>query len=179
MKGVDFTVGILSGNPKDEPLHYGEIFSVWSFSTKAKGAISCYQLYYNHAGDHDLKKLINDAIAQARLEVNECDALLKSNGINPSPELPDRAEVKVEDIPAGAKFMDQEIATAMAFDIAAGMVACSQIIGSSIREDIPAQFAKYHTAKMALNARILRMSKEKGWLVPPPLQVKRPEKVTV
>jgi len=24
------SMGILGGNPKDEPLHYGEVFSVWS-----------------------------------------------------------------------------------------------------------------------------------------------------
>lgn len=24
-------MGILSGNPKNEPLHYGEVFGIWSF----------------------------------------------------------------------------------------------------------------------------------------------------
>lgn len=48
--------GILGGNPKDEPMHYGEIFSVWQASTMAKGALSCYRAYSYHAGDHDLKK---------------------------------------------------------------------------------------------------------------------------
>ncbi|PCK72343.1 hypothetical protein PL1_2740 [Paenibacillus larvae subsp. larvae B-3650] len=49
-------------------------------------------------------------------------------------------------------------------------------MGTSIREDIGALFAKYHTTKAALALRILKMSKEKGWLIPPPLQVK-PESV--
>ena len=51
-------VGILSGNPKEEPLHYGEVFDIWSFSTKAKGCISVYSAYQYHAGDKDLKKLL-------------------------------------------------------------------------------------------------------------------------
>lgn len=38
-------VGILSGNPKNEPMHYGEIFSVWQCSTVAKGALSFYQAF--------------------------------------------------------------------------------------------------------------------------------------
>lgn len=37
--------GILGGNPKDEPMHYGEIFSVWQASMMAKGAISAYRAF--------------------------------------------------------------------------------------------------------------------------------------
>ena len=29
-------MGVLDGNPKNEPMHYGEIFNVWQFSTMAK-----------------------------------------------------------------------------------------------------------------------------------------------
>lgn len=36
-------MGILSGNPKNEPMHYGEIFGVWEASMMAKGMVSCYQ----------------------------------------------------------------------------------------------------------------------------------------
>lgn len=48
--------GILGGNPKEEPMHYGEIFTVWQASMVAKGALSCYRAYLYHAGDSDLKK---------------------------------------------------------------------------------------------------------------------------
>lgn len=40
--------GILGGNPKEEPMHYGEIFSVWQASMAAKGALSCYRAYTYH-----------------------------------------------------------------------------------------------------------------------------------
>lgn len=33
-------MGILSGNPKDEPMHFGEVSSVWTASTTAKAAVS-------------------------------------------------------------------------------------------------------------------------------------------
>lgn len=49
-------MGILSGNPKDEPLHFGEVYNIWMCSTAAKGMVSCLQAYYYHAGDKDLKK---------------------------------------------------------------------------------------------------------------------------
>ncbi|WP_373233300.1 DUF3231 family protein [Cohnella sp.] len=170
-------MGILSGNPKDEPMHYGEISSVWGSSTMAKGAVSCYQVYLNHAGDRDLKELISDYIGQATKEIEEFDRLLNDNGISPAPTMAEKPRVKLEDIPEGARFMDQEIAAAISVDISGGLVACSAAMAMCIREDIAALYAKYHTEKVILAGRILRLLKEKGWLIPPPLQIKRPVNV--
>lgn len=170
-------MGILSGNPKDEPLHYGEIFSIWQASTVAKGAVSCYQAYLNHSGDKELKKVLDDLIDQAKLEIKELDKILLENGIPSIPVLPERPSVKLEDIPVGARFTDPEISAKIAADASLGLVACSQAMGQSIRVDIGALFAKYHITKAALGLKILEMSKEKGWLIPPPLQIKRPETV--
>lgn len=172
-------MGILSGNPKDEPMHYGEVYGVWQTSMMAKGALSCYQAYLNHAGDKDLRKTLEALIDQAKLEIKEYDTLLTDNGIAPSPALPERPAVKLEDIPAGARFTDPEIAARIAVDTSAGLVACSQMMGQCIREDIGALYAKYHVTKTALGVRILQLTKEKGWLIPPPLQVKRLEAVEV
>ncbi len=62
-------MGIMGGNPKDEPLHYGEVFSVWSgLVVNNYGIISGYQTFYNHAGDEDLKKIIEDIIELCRDE---------------------------------------------------------------------------------------------------------------
>ena len=171
------TLGILSGNPKDEPIHYGEVFDVWAFSMKAKGCVSIYRAYNFHAGDKDLKEILGDLINQAELEAKECDTILTSNGIAPSPDLPARPEAKLTEIPVGARITDQEIAALIAADTAASLVACSQIMGKSIREDVGALFGKYHLTKAALGLKILQMTKAKGWLVPPPLHVKRPELV--
>ncbi|TCZ76135.1 DUF3231 family protein [Paenibacillus albiflavus] len=167
-------MGILSGDPKDEPLHYGEIYNMWQFSTASKGLISINRLYYFHAGDKDLKEIIEDVINQAELEVSECDTILIANGIATSPSLPQRPEVKLEEIPVGARFSDQELSVIVAAGLSAGLVGCSAIIGTSIREDVGALFAKYHATKAVIGLKILRLSKEKGWVIPPPLQVMRP-----
>ena len=171
----ELPLGILSGNPKDEPLHYGEIFSVWGSSMAAKGAISCYGVYLNHAGDHDLKEIINEYIDQAKSEIKELDRVLVDNGITPAPDMAEKPSVKLEDIPVGARFADQEIAAALSVDIAGGLVACSAAMSTCIREDIAAMYAKFHLEKVVLAGKILRMQKEKAWLIPPPLQIKRPE----
>lgn len=170
-------MGILSGNPKEQPLHFGEVAGLWQASTTAKGAVSCYQAYVNHSGDKDLKKMLEDLIDQARLEIKEIDALLTENGVMPSPALPERPPVKWEDIPPGVRFSDLEIAAKIMADTSLGLVVCSQNIGMAIREDVAALFAKYHLTKTTLGARILQMNKDKGWLVPPPLHVKHDEPV--
>ncbi|MFS0723826.1 DUF3231 family protein [Paenibacillus sp. 1P07SE] len=170
-------MGILSGNPKDEPLHYGEIYDVWQFSLVAKGCISANRASSYHAGDNDLKKILEEIIDQAELEASECDTILTHNGIAPIPALPARPAVKLEDIPVGVKLSDQEIASMIAADTALGLVNCSQIMAKAVREDIATLFAKYHATKAAIGLKILRLNKEKGWLIPPPLQVKRADLV--
>ncbi|BBI32827.1 DUF3231 family protein [Cohnella abietis] len=172
-------MGILSGNPKDEPMHYGEISSLWSASTVAKGIVSFYQGYLNHAGDKDLKKLIVDYIDQAKQEIKEIDEILQDNGIVAAPMMADRPKVNLEDIPVGARFTDQEITAALSADTAVGLVACSGAMAMSMREDIGVLFAKYHVARSLLGNKTLKLLKEKGWLIPPPLLVKRPEPVKV
>ncbi|MBD3919020.1 DUF3231 family protein [Paenibacillus sp. PR3] len=170
-------MGVLSGNPKDEPLHYGEIFAIWQASTTAKGCVSSYNALKFHTGDKDLRAIVEDVIRQAQLEISELDEILIANGIAPAPKPSERPEANLEEIPVGARFADQEIAPMVAADLSAGLVAASTVMGMSIREDVGALFGKYHTTKAALGVQILRLSKEKGWLIPPPLQIKRPEAV--
>ncbi|MGG3927819.1 DUF3231 family protein [Metabacillus fastidiosus] len=162
-------MGILSGNPTDEPMHYGEVFSTWSFLLTAKGLVAGYQTHLNHTGDEDLYKLLEEAINGGQQEIKQIETLLKENGVGLPPTPPERPKACLEDIPIGARFQDPEIAAALSMDIAQGLVACSAIIGQSIREDIAMMFGQFHVQKAALGAKVLRLNKEKGWLIPPPL----------
>ncbi|MDL4842961.1 DUF3231 family protein [Aquibacillus rhizosphaerae] len=162
-------MGILSGNPTDEPMHYGEVFSTWSFLMTAQDAIAGYQTKLNHAGDEDLQKLIEESIHQCQQESKQIETLLKDNGIGLPPAPPERPKACVDDIPAGARFQDPEIAAALSAANAAGLVGCSTVIGQCIREDIAMMFSQFHTQKATLGAKLLRLNKEKGWLIPPPL----------
>jgi Protein of unknown function (DUF3231) len=182
---MDFTktirrvfMGILSGNPTNEPMHYGEVFGTWAFLLTTKGLIAGYQTYLNHAGDEDLRKLLEEAIQGGQQEIKEIETLLKNNGIGLPPSPPERPKACLEDIPVGARFQDPEIAASLSKDIAAGLVSCSQIIGQSIREDIAMMFGQFHIQKATLGAKILRLNKEKGWLIPPPLHQNKAEDCT-
>ncbi|WP_281889324.1 DUF3231 family protein [Paenibacillus sp. YYML68] len=170
-------MGILDGNSKNEPMHYGEIHSIWSYSAKAKLAVTCYQTMINHAGDQDLKEVIRDIIEMGRKEIEECDAILVKNGIVPPPTFPEKPRASYEEIPVGARFTDMEIAATLMQDVAEGLATCSQAMGQCTREDLGTMFMKYHGTKAVLSARVLRMNKAKGWLVPPPLQLQVPELV--
>lgn len=163
-------MGVLTGDQKKEPMHYGEIFLGWTHLLRAKGCLAKYQLLINHGEDKDLTEFINSMINEViKPEIEKGDKLFKDNGIMPPPAPPEKAKVEAEKIPPGARFTDQEIATCVSHDIAIGLVECSKIIGISYREDIAMMFAKHHGQLVIFGGRLLKLIKEKGWLVLPPL----------
>ncbi|MEB9614090.1 DUF3231 family protein [Bacillus cereus] len=166
-------MGILSGNPQNEPLHYGEVFDIWSALLTAQGAIAGYQVYINHTGDEDLKKFLDNLIENdMNSEVEELKALLKVNGVALPPAPPERPNASIEDIPPGARINDAEIAAAVSASLAAGLVTCSQVMGKCLREDVGMLFGQFHMKKAQAGVALLRLSKKKGWVVLPPLHVK-------
>lgn len=170
-------MGILSGNPQNEPMHYGEVFGVWSYLSTTKGLLVAYQTFINHTGDEDLRSFLEDVTRTMKQEIEQVENLLKVNGVGLPPSPPERPTASLESIPVGARFNDPEIATGVSRDIAAGLVSCSQVIGQSIREDISMMFGQFHMTKAQYGARLLRINKDKGWLVPPPLHLNAPELV--
>lgn len=168
-------MGVFTGNPKKEPMHYGEVFAIWGYLLSEKSMIPMYQIAINHTGDKDLQELLEEAIASGREQVKELEKLLKKNGIGLPPAPPERPIADLEEIPPGARMMDPEIGAMVAKNTAAGLVACSAIMGESHREDIGLMFGKYHTDKAQFGLKVLRLNKQKGWLISPPLHVKTPD----
>lgn len=164
-------MGIMSRNPKEEPLHYGEIFTIWSNILTNNGMIAMYQTLYNHTGDRDLAKLVEESITGMEEENKQLKEILKVNGIGLPPAPPERPYARLEDIPVGARYNDPEISAIISGNLAAGLVACSTAMGMSTREDIAMMYGQMHMSKAQLGARLLRLNKNKGWLVPPPLHV--------
>jgi len=170
-------MGILSGNPQDEPMHYGEVAGVWGYLLTEKALHAGYQVLLNHTGDADLKGFIKDVLRSKKQEIEQLENLLKANGVALPPAPPDRPEASIENIPAGARINDMEVAGMISRDIALGLVSCSSVIGQCIREDIATMFVQFHASKVQFGARLLRMNKEKGWLIPPPLHMQTPDLV--
>ncbi|MER2089417.1 DUF3231 family protein [Sporosarcina sp. JAI121] len=167
-------MGILSGNPKDEPLHYGEVLGSWAFVGANNGLISGYEAFVNHAGDNDLIELLEEAVKMMRSENKMLEKVLKENGIALPPSLPERPKAKAEDIPVGARFTDPEISGAVSINVGQGLVSCSEVMGQCLREDIAMMFSKFHADRMLFGFKMLNLNKEKGWIIPPPLHKNSP-----
>ncbi|PLT27635.1 DUF3231 family protein [Peribacillus deserti] len=166
-------MGILNGNPKEEPLHSGEVFYLWTHLFETKAFLVTLQVLINHTGDHDLKLFLGDlkdnCIKQGAEQV---ETIIKESGIRMPPAPPDRPNVEQQDIPAGARFYDPEIAAMVLKEVNAGMLLASTIMGISIRKDITELFSTTHTQLADYAAKLLDVNKDKGWIVPPPLMVK-------
>lgn len=168
-------MGILSGNPQNEPMHYGEVFSLWNYVMTANKTIADTQMSINHTGDNDLKKLLTEVNEAAQSEVKQVSEILKANGVALPPASPEPPSVELNDIPVGARFPDVDVAATSSMSLATGLVTCSQIMGQSIREDIAMMFGQFHVAKATLAGKFLKLTKEKGWLIPPPLHHSKTE----
>ena len=162
-------MGILTGNQKDEPMHYGEVFAVWTNLAGCYAMVAAYQTLYNHAGDDDLRKLLGEFIRNAKDEVEPLERILKSNGVALPLAPPERPEAKQEHIPPGAKINDPEISATLSVDAAKSLSAYSNAMGICTREDIAMMFGQFHLAKAQLAYKLLRLNKTKGWLMLPPL----------
>jgi len=162
-------LGILNGNPKNEPLHYGEVIGCWAFAGANKGLISGYEAFINHAGDNELIDLLREAVDMMKSGYTEVEKALKENGVTPPPTLPERADANAEDIPVGARYMDPEISAAVSINVGQGLVSCSQVIGQCLREDVAMMFSKFHADRLLFGMKLLRLNKEKGWIIPPPI----------
>ncbi|MEH6939355.1 DUF3231 family protein [Bacillus sp. JJ664] len=163
-------MGILSGNPQNEPLHYGEVFGLWSSLSVAKAALDGYQVYINHTGDQELKAFLKQVIESSiKPSIKDLEEVLLHNDIAVPPTPAERPEADLEQIPVGARFQDAQIAYMVAADIAAGVVASSQGMSQSIREDVGLLFGQMGAKKAKDGAALLQIMKNKGWLVPPPL----------
>ncbi|MEH6942784.1 DUF3231 family protein, partial [Bacillus sp. JJ722] len=162
-------MGILSGNPQNEPMHYGEVYGISTQTASLKAALDGYQVYFNHTGDKDLKEFIKSVInASIKPSIKELEQLLISNDIVVPPTPAERPAVDIEQIPVGARFQDAQIAYAIAKDIATGITAVSGLISQCIREDIALMLIQQNAKALKDGATLLQIMKEKGWLVPPP-----------
>lgn len=166
-------MAILGGKPEEEPLHAGEVFNTWTYLYDTKGYLVTLQVLINHTGDHDLKVFLEDLLENSfTQEAQQVEVILKETGIRLPPAPPDRPNVEVQDIPAGARFNDPEIAALVQKELRTGKITCSYIMGISIREDIATMFSEFHTQKEEYAQKLLKLTKEKGWIVSPPINIK-------
>lgn len=168
-------MGIFTGNQRYEPMHYGEIYGVWESLGMMKGLKSLYQVRMNHAGDKELRDFLTEFLAVIDQGIRGTEAILMEQGVTPPPAPPERPAVNWQEIPDGARLRDNEIAFFAQVDVSGGMAAASAMAAKSIRADLRQLFLGMHEANQKLNDRIMKISKEKGWLIMPPLHLEHSE----
>ena len=171
-------MGLLEKSSKDEFLHYGEVFNIWTHLAKAKGCLVKYQLLINHCDDDELSDFVKAMIDEVIIpEIKSMEEILKNNGVEIPPTPQEKPKADYDSIPVGGRFANQEIATCVHNDISMNLVACSQIIGISLREDIGKMFASHHMELVRYGGKLLKLMKEKGWIVNPPLYKDVPKNI--
>lgn len=163
----------MNTSQENNPLHAGEIFHLWSYLHETKVYIVTMQVFINHTEDGQLKDFLEDALESCfTQEEQQVEGLLKETGIRLPPAPPDRPNVDIADIPAGARFNDPEIPSLVHHQLISSRLLCSYITGISLREDIRSMFQDFHAQKSELEQKLTQLTKEKGWQVLPPIQTK-------
>lgn len=164
---------MLDQKKQAEPYHSGEIYHLWDFLLTTKEYLVTLQVLNNHAGDQDLKDFLDDLTENGFTpEEEQVESILSNAGIRLPPAPPDRPNVEVEDIPAGARFNDPEIASLVQKELLTGKMICSYIMGICVHEDIKNLFGEFHTLKEEYDVKLAKIRKEKGWVVSPPINIK-------
>jgi len=161
-----------TSHPND-PLHAGEIFHLWSYLHGTKAFIVTMQVLINHTEDQQLKDFLEDVLESCFIqEEQQVEGLLKETGIRLPPAPPNRPNVDIADIPAGARFNDPEIPELLQHQLISSRLLCSYITGISLRHDIRTMFQDFHSQKAEYEQKLIELTNDKGWLVLPPIQTK-------
>ncbi|HLR09319.1 MAG TPA: DUF3231 family protein [Bacillota bacterium] len=158
---------------QQEPFHSGEIYHLWMYLYYTKAYIVTLQVLGSHTGDHDLKTFLNDLQESVyKEEEQQVEAILKQTGIRLPPAPPDRPNVELQDIPAGGRFNELEITIIVQKEFIYRKETCSYMMGITFQEDIQALFSDFHTTQADYETKLKHIAKQKGWLTPPPINVK-------
>ncbi|MFS0751687.1 DUF3231 family protein [Oceanobacillus sp. 1P07AA] len=158
---------------KDEPFHSGEVYHLWGYLYQVKTSLVTLQVFINHSVDHDFRVLVEDLLESCFTQESEqIEGILKEAGIRLPPSPPDRPNVDQHDIPAGAKFNDNELAILVQNELMAGRILANTVISVALKEDIRDLFTECINQRMEYEQKILHVMKQKGWLVIPPINIK-------
>lgn len=156
-----------------EPFHSGEVYYLWTYLHQTKESIVTIQVARNHTEDKDLKIFLDEILENNfNEEEQQVEAILKESGIRLPPAPPDKPNVEIQDIPAGARFNDPEVARLIQKELKAGQLLCSYMMGMSSQEIIKSLFEEFHSQKAEFEQKLLGITKDKGWYTSPPINLK-------
>lgn len=156
-----------------QPFHSGEIFYLWTYLHDTKDYLVTIQVLRNHTEDEKLKIFLDDIVESCFSEnEQQIEEILKDSGVRLPPAPPDRPNVELADIPAGARFNDPEIYRMIQKELVYRMNLCSSIIGITNQEMVKELFNGFHAQKLEYDIKLTKIATDKGWYTPPPINIK-------
>ncbi|WP_350342720.1 DUF3231 family protein [Proteinivorax tanatarense] len=152
----------------NDPLNVMEATVLWESAMTMKFTINANKVMLNHAKDDDLQKYLSTKIQKVDTPILEqMEKMLEQEGISLENSFSSKPSIKSE-LPAGAFYEDIEIAQYLTGEIKGGLMGLSGAMASFVREDIAAEFAKFHSQCVDSGRKLLKLMKKKDWLIVPP-----------
>lgn len=156
-------------NKPQKPLHVGEVMTLWRIAAAFEDGRTIILGLLNHTADTELKRYLESYISDFEVPWRtRVKRFMKDEGISLPPATTDKAKADVRQVPPGAKFEDEEIATLVAAKLYAGIQVVQAGLLECLRYDLGELLLGLEAAAYR-QAFVLRETMEKrGWLKVPP-----------
>lgn len=157
----------LDNGPKT-PLHVGEVMGCWTYLTALVEMLRFEEIGLNTTTDDEVKEMLNDAYKLCKAQADRLESFLKEEGI-PLPETSaPKPNSSPQNIPAGARITDEELANGVSIKVALAIVECATGQAQSIRLDVGIMWAEFQSEMLTFSASLKQMLRQRGWLKTPP-----------
>ncbi|MGA3598916.1 DUF3231 family protein [Lysinibacillus agricola] len=156
---------LINGNL--ESLRFKEIFKIWTQLGVNNGYIASNHAFFKHAVDKNLKAIIVEFIQCLKEENKQLTALLKDNGVLAPPTAIEYGKLKMGDIRGKTAINDTEISAILSMNIASSVITVSQALEISVKKKHTTKYGELHMRYAILGAKLIQLSKDKGWLLAP------------
>ncbi|MET4559566.1 DUF3231 family protein [Lysinibacillus parviboronicapiens] len=156
-----------NGNLTSLSLRFNELFTIWTHLTLNNGYITANHSFYKHALDKDLRAIIVEFIEVLKDGNKQLEQLLTENHIAIPPMPRENLTMQLRDIRGVKKVNDTDISAVLSMNIASALIASTQAMEASTQTNLTKLFGQFHMKNAILGAKLIQLSKDKGWLPVP------------
>ncbi|MGO4889884.1 DUF3231 family protein [Anaerobacillus sp. MEB173] len=150
------------------PLHVGEVMTCWTYLAGIKDMLRYEEIGLNTTTDDEVREMLNDAYTMCKSQADRLESFLIKEGV-PLPEtVPPKPQAQTNNIPAGVKISDDEIANGVSIKIALAIIECATGQSQSIRSDVGMIWAEFQSEMLTFSTTLKKLMNKRGWLKIPP-----------
>jgi hypothetical protein len=152
-----------------KPLNVMEVSNLWFFLLGTETTMRNEEIGYNLAQDAELKQLIKDMRENLHMPIrDEISEFLLKEGVPLPQTTPEKPIGEYQNIPEGAKLIDEELANLMSYNLAMGVNYAAKGLTESIRADVGLLFSKIIMKKTISGLTVKQYLVRHEWLRIPP-----------